>query len=194
MLKPCFTYVLATVLSLSLLSTLPAQTDPNGGKTGPLKVGTIDIVARTAQGQPGFLHLNGQVRMTSEDYDLAGEDVQVFSSQPVGGKPTLKKAVIEGNPATGQQVIAHIRQPLQGQAYNISADHALYTPDTSRPGGGKMDFTGHVKVIANSGFSGGTLSHAHRPCGYSDGAGRGLPAGFDRPCSYHCDARTVKSG
>lgn len=152
MLKPCFTYAVATVLGLSLLSTLPAQTSPEAGKTGSLKVGTIDIVAQSAQGQPGFLHLKGQVRMTSEDYDLAGEDVQVFSSQPAGGKSALKKAVIEGNLKAGQQVVAHVRQPLQGQAYQIFADHAVYSPDASRPAGGRMEFTGHVKVITDSGF------------------------------------------
>ena len=157
MLKPSLTSTLSAALGLSLLSALPAQTGPDAGKSGGLKagaikVGTVDIVARSAQGQPGLLHLKGQVKMTSENYDLAGEDVQIFSSQPAGGQSALKKAVIEGNLAAGQQVIAHIRQPLQGQSYQIFADHAVYLPDASRPGGGQMEFQGHVKVVTNSGF------------------------------------------
>ena len=69
--------------------------------------------------------------MTSEDYDLAGEDVQGFFDicHPVAN-PMLKSAVIEGDLAAGRQVIAHIRQPLQGQAYEIFADHAVYVPET----------------------------------------------------------------
>lgn len=137
---------------MSLPFALFAQTRPDAGKAGGLKVGTVDLVARSAQYQPGLLHLKGQVKMTSEDYDLAGEDVKVFSTQGAGGKPALKNAFVEGNLKAGQQVVAHIRQPLQGQAYEIFADHAVYAPDKSRPSGGRMDFTGHVKVIANSGF------------------------------------------
>lgn len=138
---------------MSLPFALSAQTGPDAGKTGGLKIGTVDLVARSAQYQPGFLHFKGQVKMTSENYDLAGEDVKVFSTQPPGGGgAVLKNAVVEGNLKAGQQVVAHIRQPLQGQAYEIFADHAVYTPDKSRPSGGRMDFTGHVKVIANSGF------------------------------------------
>ncbi len=29
----------------------------------------------------------------------------------------------------------------------IRADHAVYVPDLSRPGGGSITFTGHVKMI-----------------------------------------------
>lgn len=147
---------LTAALGLSGLSALPAQNQPeNGpaaGKTGGFKIGTVDLVAKSAQYRPGLVHLQGRVSITSEDYDLAGEDVKVYSTQPSSGKPMLKNAVVEGDLAAGRQVIAHIRQPLQGQAYKIFSDHAVYTPDNARPGGGRMDFTGHVKVIANSGF------------------------------------------
>lgn len=148
------------------------ETSPEAAKTSSLKVGTVNLDARSAQLQPGLLHLKGQVKMTSEDYDLAGEDVKVFSSLGAGGKETLKNAVVEGNLKAGQQVVAHIRQPLQGQAYEIFADHAVYTPDASRPGGGRMDFTGHVKVISNSGFlaepSVSTTDHATILMGQGD--------------------------
>lgn len=152
MFKPYFFMALTALLAMSRLSALPAQTGMDNVKSGGLKVGTVDLVAESAQYQPGLLHLKGRVKMTSEDYDLAGEDVKVFSTLPSAGKPMLKNAVIEGDLGAGRQIVAHIRQPLQGQAYEIFADHAVYAPDQSRPGGGKMDFTGHVKVIANSGF------------------------------------------
>lgn len=147
---------LAAMLGFSALSALPAQTQsengPETGKAGGLKVGTVFLDAQSAHYQPGLAHLKGRVKITSDDYDLAGEDVKVFTTLPSRGKPMLKNAVVEGDLAAGRQVIAHIRQPLQGQAYEIFSDHAVYVPDKSRPGGGRMDFTGHVKVIANSGF------------------------------------------
>ena len=152
MRKLSHTLALSAALGASLLSAVPAQTASNTAKSGGLKVGTVDLVARSAQYQPGLLHLKGQVKMTSEEYDLAGEDVKIYSSQGTGGPPTLKNAFVEGDLAAGKQVVAHVRRPLQGQAYEIFADHAVYAPDKSRLGGGKMDFTGHVKVIANSGF------------------------------------------
>ena len=43
-------------------------------------------------------------------------------------------------------------RPLESQTYEIRSDHAVYTPDDTRPSGGKMVFTGHVTVITNSGF------------------------------------------
>ncbi len=52
----------------------------------------------------------------------------------------------------GKQVDVHVRRPLQSEAYEILADHAVYLPDTSRPGYGQMDFTGHVTVNSRSGF------------------------------------------
>lgn len=144
---------LSAALGLALSPALPAQTGASAPKSGGLKIGTVVFDARSAQYRPGLLHLSGQVKITSADYDLAGEDIKLFSTQPSGGgKATLKNAVVEGDPAAGKQVVAHIRQPLQGQAYEIFADHAVYAPDNSRPGGGRMDFTGHVKVITNSGF------------------------------------------
>ena len=32
----------------------------------------------------------------------------------------------------------------------MQADHAVYVPDNSRPGGGRMDFTGHAKMTVRA--------------------------------------------
>lgn len=130
---------------------MPGMAQTGKSNTG-LKVGKVDVDFQYGNLTPSLWHLTGRVKMTTEDYDLAGEDVKVYFAPGKTGASGLKRATVDGSPAGGKQMVAHIRQPLQSQAYEIFADHAVYLPDLSRPGGGRMDFTGHVKVIADSGF------------------------------------------
>lgn len=156
MRKPYFisvTFALLSTLGLTFFSGLSAQSAPSAANSSQLKVGMVTVVARHSEYQPGLLHLWGQVKVTSDNYDFTGEDVKLYSPPSTkGSKANLKRAVIEGDPASNKQVYVYLRQDLEGRSCEIFADHALYTPDTSRPGGGEMDFTGHVKVITHSGF------------------------------------------
>lgn len=138
-------------LTVSALMPLPAQTDPNQS-VSRVAVGKVEVDFQYGKLTPGLWHLTGRVKMTTENYDLAGEDLKVIFTNGKTGTSALAKATADGNPAAGVQVVANIRQPLQGQAYVITADHAVYTPDNSRPGGGAMKFTGHVKIVTKSGF------------------------------------------
>ena len=132
--------------------TLFAQTPQS--KPAPA-IGKVSIDFGKAQITNGAWHLYGGVKMTSENYDLAGQDFQVYFAKGRPGASTLIRAVAEGSPAANTQVVGRFQNVLESQAYRVYADHAVYLPDDSRKGGGKISFTGHVQVIANSGFLNG---------------------------------------
>lgn len=107
---------------------------------------------------PSGLTVTGQVQVKSPDYDLSAETVTatLASAPKEGAAPTLTKAVALAAP--GKQVAADIRSTdaVTGKAkaaYHILADKAVYSPDAARPGYGKIDFTGHVQISTQSGFS-----------------------------------------
>ena len=140
--------LLLGMLLAALLPAALAQTD-----TAKIHVGEVNLVFDKATDTPSFLHLMGHVKMTSDDYDLYAADIKAYT-QP-GSKSAasgLQQAVAEGGATPGSQVIAHIRQPLQSEEFEINSDQAVYLPDHTRPSGGSMKFTGHVKVITKSGF------------------------------------------
>ena len=150
------TLLIGSLLIGSLLTALLvgvyAQSD-----TAKIHVGTVNVDFDKAMLNPGFLHLMGHAKITSDDYDLYAADIKLYSA-PAGktesktGASGLRQAVAEGGAAPESQVIAHIRQPLQSETFEIYSDRAVYLPDNTRPSGGTMKFTGHVKVITKSGF------------------------------------------
>ena len=135
-------------LPAALAGVIYAQTD-----TAKIHVGEVNIVFDKATYNPSLLHLMGHAKMTSDDYDLYAADIKAYTlpgSKP--GASGLQQAVAEGGATPGSQVIAHIRQPLQSEDFEIDSDRAVYVPDHTRPDGGSMKFTSHVKVITKSGF------------------------------------------
>lgn len=144
-------FLVGTLLT-AFLSAVYAQSD-----TAKLHVGKVNIVFDKATYTPSLLHLMGHAKMTSDDYDLYAADIKAYT-QPgsetgaSGAQSGLQQAVAEGGAIPGSQVIAHIRQPLQSEDFEIDSDKAVYLPDYTRPSGGSMKFTGHVKVITKSGF------------------------------------------
>ncbi len=145
----------AVCLLLSSLS-LTAQAAAPANNTS---AGTVNLVWHTsAVYTPSGLTMKGQVQVTSPEYDLSAETVTatLAPTQKAGTAPTLTKAVAVAAP--GGQVAADIRSTdaVTGKAkaaYHILADKAVYQPDAARPGYGKIDFTGHVQVSTQSGFS-----------------------------------------
>ena len=128
-------------------------------------IGKVDVRFDEASLTPGAYHLTGHVVMTSDDYDLTAEDVKIVSSPASNTKKaasSIRQATATGTPA--KQVVAHIRRPLESETYEIYADRAVYQPDSSRPAGGSLTFTGNVKEVIKSGFfaepSIGTFDHA----------------------------------
>ena len=119
----------------------------------------------------GYAQVAGRVRMTSKDYDLSCETLTFLSEKPkgkAGGRPALVKVTAE--PAAGAQVTADVRRPDSlppdapapdesrpsgGQAFHVVADHVAYVPENTRPGGVRVNFTGHVRVTTTAGFLSG---------------------------------------
>lgn len=138
-------------LTLSVMSALSAQNGANKSTSGP-RLGQINGHFEYSKLTPSLWHFVGTLGITSEEYDLAAGDIKVFFLPGKAGRSTLDRATADGSPATGGQVDVHVKRPLESQAYEIKSNHAVYTPDNTRLNGGKIVFTGHVTVIANSGF------------------------------------------
>ena len=142
-----------TILIISLLLTAFLPGAYAQSASSKLNVGTVNVDFQKATLTPGLWHLMGQATITSDNYDLNAEDIKVtFAPGGKTGVSGLREAVAVGGTAPDAQVIAHIRQPLQSASYEIHSDRAVFLPDTSRPSGGTLKFTGHVKVITKSGF------------------------------------------
>ncbi len=145
-------FLLAGALLTALLSGVYAQTD-----AAKIHIGTVHLDFDKSTGSPAFTDLTGHVKITSDDYDLYAADIKLYSAPgsktgASGVQSGIQRAVAEGGATPGSQVIAHIRQPLQSEDFEINSDRAVYLPDHTRPSGGTMKFTGHVKVITKSGF------------------------------------------
>ena len=141
--------LMTSALLVSVTSGLPAQND--AGKPAPgSKLGLITGHFEYTKLTPSLWHFVGGIGINSKEYDLAASDIKVFFLPGKAGQSALDRATADGSPAAGKQVDVHVRRPLERQAYEIKSDHTVYTPDATRPNGGKMVFTGHVTVITTS--------------------------------------------
>jgi len=137
-------------LAALLTSAGSAQDDAGKSAPGP-RLGRINGHFEYSKLAPNLWHFVGQIGITSEEYDLAAGDIKVYFQTGKAGKSLLNRATADGGPATGGQVDVHVKRPSESQSYEVKSDHAVYTPDDTRPNGGKMVFTGRVTVITNSG-------------------------------------------
>ncbi len=143
-----FRAALGVLLLAFCLLIVHAQSD-----TSKPSVGTVNVDFDKAVLNPEQWHLTGHAKIASEDYDLTSADIKVlFTPGAKSGVSGLREAVAVGGAVPGAQVVAHVRQPLQSASYEIHSDRAVYQPDTSRPSGGLLKFTGHVQVITKAGF------------------------------------------
>ena len=95
--------------------------------------------------------LTGGVTVTSTNYDMKAAEVKIFGvPSRTGGPAAVAKITAEGDPAHGTQVTGHFDQPALNRTYTMQADHAVYVPDSSRPDGGGIDFTGHAKMTVRA--------------------------------------------
>ena len=139
-------------LVLAALPALPAgqaAPAPSSVPQGPI----------TVHWRKGFdyagskLRLVGDVVVTGTTYDLNAQTV-TLTFPPSGpgnsGTSSVTEAVAVGDPATGTQVTGRFVQAAQNQTVHLQADKAIYHPDASRPEGGRIDFTGHVRLTFES--------------------------------------------
>jgi hypothetical protein len=153
-------YAAVLVLALTTLTVFPLSAQNDAAPAGSaLHFGQVNMSwLKSVKYTPTGAQFAGGVKMTSENYDLSCETLTFIFEKPSGKVKSggiggaLSKATAESNPATGAQVIADIRRPLEGQTFHVLADQAVYVPDKTRPGGVALHFTGHVQVITSSGF------------------------------------------
>ena len=92
----------AMVVALALFPfALPAQTDPDRHAAKP-KFGKVEGDVQYSKLTPGLWHFMGHIKITSEEYDLAAEDVKVFFLPNKGGKislSSLDRATADGDSA-----------------------------------------------------------------------------------------------
>lgn len=133
--------------ALLLLAGSAGNTDsaskaaPKQTPMGPVKV--------TWQGGFNYtasrLRVFGSVHAQAENYDLQAETVTIaLASGP-------RKNAIAGATADGtasKQVSGLFQQVADGakRVIQVHGDHAVYRPEDDRPGGGRVDFTGHVTM------------------------------------------------
>ena len=146
------TALLSVWVGLVPISLCAQKADP---PTSSRKIGVVNVtfgrfLLKGSQGR-----FSGGVAMTSAQYDLTAENVTATLASAHSGHTGLAGATAEGSALKKTQVLAHVKQPLQGEEFKIFADRAVYVPDYSRAAGGRIDFTGHVKVIGMSGFLAG---------------------------------------
>jgi len=154
-LPKVLSYALAAGTALLALAPLALSAQDAPSPKSSLKLGRVEGDVQQSALSPALWHFVGHITITSEDYDLAAHDIKVHFKTGKGktaGASTLINAVAEGDPGAGVPVVVHVRRPLESQSYEIRADHAVYLPIAAAPETGKMDFTGHVRVITRSGF------------------------------------------
>ena len=134
----------ACIAALALAAVAPgwsAQDSAGQSQTGPVHM-TFD----------GGSYVGNTVRfanmaMHSKDYDIqAATAVADLTPNPGGGSDTVTKIVALGDPAKKTQVTGRFSSAEQARTYFVRGDKAVFVPEPSRPGGGRVDFTGHVAV------------------------------------------------
>ena len=146
-----------TILISSLLLTALLPGAYAQSASSKLHVGTVNVGFPESHADPRPLALDG----TGEDYvrQLRFECRRHQSlfrarrqNRSVRAAPGSRRRG-RGFRLAGDR--ANIRRPLESETFEIYSDKAVYLPEPSRPSGGEMTFTGHVKVITKSGFFAG---------------------------------------
>lgn len=145
------TWTAACVLLTASAGTMHSAPPVETNRAPAPKQTPIGAVKVTAKG--GFdyaanrLRLFGTVHAQAEDYDLQAEVLTFTFSQNRGA---LAGATADGT--ASKQVSGLFQQAAADgtkRVIQVHGDHAVYRPEADRPGGGRMDFTGHVTVTVS---------------------------------------------
>ncbi|MCW3061320.1 MAG: hypothetical protein JWQ02_3141 [Capsulimonas sp.] len=108
--------------------------------------GPIDVTCKHFEYSPTALHLYGGVHMISAQYVVNAGDILV--EQATGQAKSMKRAT--ATPLAGQQVSIAYKNVESMQSMKTLADKAVITPETTRPGGARIDLTGNVMLEMNA--------------------------------------------
>lgn len=146
---PSLLIVIASVLvfaPFALAQDVPAAPSANGVGSGPVTLTYTKGAAYTGT----HARISGDVHLDSANFGMQAETVLADLRPGAKGKGAvgLARAVLE--PAAGGQVSGHFTDIAQGRSYHFQADRAVYVPDSSRAGGGRVDLTGHVQIAVSA--------------------------------------------
>jgi len=140
----------ASLLALPLAGHAQ-EAAPTGAPTSATRIGPVDLTYHKGAAFAGNqVRVSGDVRINSQTFAAQAETITVdllrgSKSGAVGG---IGRAAME--PLAGHQVSGRFQDIAQGRNYQFQADHAVYVPDNARPGGGRIDLTGHVRLAVNA--------------------------------------------
>ena len=140
----------ASLLALPLAGHAQ-EAAPPGAPASTTRVGPVDLTYHKGAAFAGNqVRVMGDVHINSQTFAAQAETITVdllrgSKSGAVGG---IGRAAME--PLAGHQVSGRFQDIAQGRNYQFQADHAVYVPDNARPGGGRIDLTGHVHVAVNA--------------------------------------------
>jgi len=114
-------------------------------------IGQISIVYKHFTYGGSSFTADGGVTVKSAHFNLNADSVVLELGDKTSTTGILK-ATAEGNPAKNLQVDGQFERGVekQKQTFEFLADHAVYTPDPSRPSGGTVVFTGHVTMFVTA--------------------------------------------
>ncbi len=126
----------APILVIILLTALPLGSTETG--LGPENSDDIRISAdrMVAHGQEGSVEFTGQVRATSDDFDITADKLKIFYEKNKAGtqKPGLSRSTFREIIATGQVIIRSAGKIAKTEkaVYNKSQNRITLTGEGSR--------------------------------------------------------------
>ncbi len=138
--------------ALLLLPMAHAQdTAPPAAPVSTTRVGPVNLTYNKGAAFAGNqVRVMGDVHINSTTFAAQAETITVdlLRGSKKGAVGGIGRAAME--PLGGRQVSGQFDDIAQGRNYKFQADHAVYVPDQTRPGGGRIDLTGHVRVAVNA--------------------------------------------
>ncbi len=148
--KVSIMFLIGTVLAFAA-SIQAQEAAPTAAPASATHLGPVDLTYHKGAAFAGNqVRVMGDVHINSQTFAAQAETITLdllrgSKSGAVGG---IGRAAME--PLAGHQVSGRFQDIAQGRNYQFQADHAVYVPDNARPGGGRIDLTGHVRLAVNA--------------------------------------------
>ncbi len=138
--------------AMLILSTANAQeAAPSAAPASTTRVGPVNLTWQKGLSAIGNqVRVSGDVHLSSPTFAAQAETITVdlLRGSKKGAVGGIGRASME--PLAHKQVSGQFDDIAQGRNYKFQADHAVYVPDNARPGGGRIDLTGYVRLAVNA--------------------------------------------
>lgn len=151
-MRKCNNITLFIGTAFAFAAPIQAQeATPTAAPASTTRVGPVDLTYHKGAAFAGNqVRVSGDVHINSTTFTAQAETITVDLVRGGKGKTLggINRAAME--PLANKQVSGRFQDIAQGRNYQFQADHAVYVPDNARPGGGRIDLTGHVRVAVNA--------------------------------------------